>query len=73
LRLTAEDFFGWVALQKQRFPALYALSVEKGFIHPLAVRDDGQIWLPFVDELSLSEEEIRRVPTSRRRRRTRAA
>jgi len=64
-RLTAEDFFGWVAVQKRRFPHLYELCVEKGFIRPLYVREDGQVWLPFVDELELSEEEIRRIPRRR--------
>lgn len=62
LKCKPEQFFAWVASQAMRFPNLLALLHREGLVDNLAVRDDGQIWLPFVDELNLSETEIRAVP-----------
>ncbi|WP_414039347.1 hypothetical protein ACJU26_08965 [Acidithiobacillus sp. M4-SHS-6] len=59
---TRDNFFAWVAAQKLRFPYFHKLLVREGFLTELAIRDDGQLWLPFVDELLLTDDEIRAVP-----------
>lgn len=63
LRCTPENFFSWIRGQRVRFPHLFALAKQKGLLpQELAARDDGQLWLPFVDEFNLTSEEIRAVP-----------
>ncbi len=70
LALTQENFLAWVAAQRARFPHLVELLTAKGYLEkPLKMTAQGQIWLPFVDELQLTDAEILRdTPASRRRR-----
>ena len=71
LALTQENFLAWVTAQRARFPHLVELLTAKGYLEkPLKMTEQGQIWLPFVDELQLTDAEILRdTPAPRRRRR----